>query len=351
MKETSPNRVIYFDLLRIAATFAVVVLHISASRFSKLDYASFQWNVQNVYNGISRWGVGIFVMISGALFLKEDIPLKKLYRKYILRIALSFIFWSFLYSLLFNLIPGSSVKDFLKGIVKGHNHLWFLYMIAGMYMIVPFLRKIIVDEKLTRYFLMIGLIFAFIIPQAISIIRVFSEEYGTLAQTVVDNMHLHFVLGFSVYFVLGYYLSQETIPPKLERTILILGMFGLVTTVLGNAVMADHFKNPTEFFYANNTVNVLLEVVGVFILFKKLFGNVHLSESMERKICALSKYSFGAYLIHPAVKRYLDKTIHMSAAAFNPIFSIPLTALVVFIISYALSAILNRIPVVKKYLV
>lgn len=351
MKELPRNRVVYFDLLRIAATFVVMVIHICASNFSKLDYTSLQWNVQNLFDGISRWGVGIFVMISGALFLKADIPLNKLYRKYIFRIAVSFLFWSILYSVVFDLIPGRGMNYFVGDLIKGYYHLWFLYMIAGLYIIVPFLKKIIVDDKLTKYFLIIGFIFAFIIPEAISIIRTISEEYGKLAQSAIDKANLHFVLGFSVYFILGYYFSKETISSKTEKTIFSLGVIGFLVTVLGNVVMAQYKKKPVDIFFGNNTVNVLFEVAAVFVLFKKLFANVHFSESMEKKIARLSKYSFGAYLVHAAVITILDETIHLNATRFNPFISIPLTAIVVFILSFAASWILNRIPVVKKYLV
>ena len=66
------QRVIYLDYLRIAATFCVVVLHISGQNWYTTSVNSFEWNVLNFYDSIVRWVVPIFVMISGALFLDNE---------------------------------------------------------------------------------------------------------------------------------------------------------------------------------------------------------------------------------------------------------------------------------------
>ena len=88
------NRIVYFDYLRIIAIFAVIVLHIAAHNWHGTDVNSFEWQMFNIYDSIVRWGVPVFVMISGALFLGKDISIKKLYNKHIFRIFLSLIIWS-----------------------------------------------------------------------------------------------------------------------------------------------------------------------------------------------------------------------------------------------------------------
>ena len=74
--------ILYFDLLRILATFAVIFLHVSACGFGR-DYLSCNWIVSVVYDGMVRWCVPIFVMLSGALFLdmKKKITLESLIKK------------------------------------------------------------------------------------------------------------------------------------------------------------------------------------------------------------------------------------------------------------------------------
>jgi surface polysaccharide O-acyltransferase-like enzyme len=41
------NRNIYIDLLRIVATFGVIVLHVSASKWYDTSVTSFNWQVMN----------------------------------------------------------------------------------------------------------------------------------------------------------------------------------------------------------------------------------------------------------------------------------------------------------------
>ena len=74
--------------------------HVAAYSFKEVDVNTFEWNAINVYSGLARFAVPIFVMISGALFLdpKKDIPIRKIYSKYILRIVIAFVFWSVVYA-------------------------------------------------------------------------------------------------------------------------------------------------------------------------------------------------------------------------------------------------------------
>lgn len=155
-------------------------------------YETYEWNMMNFYDSISRWGVPILVMISGSLFLSRDISLERLYKKNILKLVIVFIIWSLCYSSIFNIIVSYSLKNFISAFIKGHYHLWFLYMIIGLYMITPFLRKIIEDERMTRYFLLLAFVFSVIIPEITSVINVFSEEYGEWVERVVNQAHIKF---------------------------------------------------------------------------------------------------------------------------------------------------------------
>ncbi len=65
----------------------------------------------------------------------------------------------------------------------------------------------------------------------------------------------------------------------------------------------------------------------------------------------LSKYSFGAYLFHLFVINWLELRFGLNTLSFNPVLSVTLITLIVFIISFAVSAVLNKIPFVKKYIV
>ncbi len=51
------GRTIYFDFLRVMATFAVVVLHVSAQKYYAVEVETWEWQIFNVYDSIVRWAV------------------------------------------------------------------------------------------------------------------------------------------------------------------------------------------------------------------------------------------------------------------------------------------------------
>ena len=86
--ENSNKRIVYADLLRIIATFAVIVLHVSASKWYDTPVKDFNWQIYNLYDSLVRWSVPIFVMLSGMFFLNPEkfIPTSNIIKKYIFRI-------------------------------------------------------------------------------------------------------------------------------------------------------------------------------------------------------------------------------------------------------------------------
>ena len=107
-------------------------------------------------------------------------------------------------------------------------------------------------------------------------------------------------------------------------------------------------QSALENYYGPWRVNVLFESVAVYTWFKYKKYKI---KKWNAFVVKLSKYSFGAYLIHAFVIERLDTFFGLNSLSFNPIFSIVLISILVFIISFVISAILNNIPVLKKYIV
>lgn len=317
---------------------------IAALGWYATDLHSFEWQVFNFWHGSAvTWAVPVFVMISGALFLSRDIPIRKIYGKYIFRILTAFLFWSFVYALgdyaVRRDISGAAVR-----FIKGSAHLWFMFMIAGLYAVQPLLRKIAESEILTKYFLVIAFLFTFLFPEAVKIISLFSEEFSKLADGVINSFWIKITAGYSGYFLLGYFLNNAQISRRAERIIYFLGIMSVIAGVLLSVIDSVAANKESGFFYGNLTVNNLFESIAVFIFFREKFNYP------SRIIRALSQYSFGAYLVHPAFIGIIV-SFCISPLAFSPVFSVPVIALIVFVISFGISAILNHIPVLKKYIV
>ena len=260
MSDTKGKRIIYLDYLRIIATVAIIILHVAAENFYKRPVTSYEWNVFNFFDGIVRWGVPMFAMISGALFLDNSKPIKikTLYTKNIVRIITAFAFWSLVYAIF---SPDerlywdgmSKLRYIAKNFVTGHFHMWFLFMIVGMYIIVPILRKITESEKITEYFLIVSFLFTFLIPALLKIpaLSYISKIYGKVT--------FHFTLGYSSYFVLGYYLMKKDFSKLWRYVIYVLGILGFAVTVILTAVLSWQGKRVvTDYTYEYFTINVLM---------------------------------------------------------------------------------------------
>lgn len=342
------SRTVYLDYLRIFATFSVVVLHVSAQNWGSTDVAGFNWQVFNAFDSIVRWGVPVFLMISGALFLNRDISTKKLYSKYIFRMSVSFVVWSVIYAL-FN---GGQTKDKLIAAIKGHYHMWFILMIIGVYMCVPLIKPIVENNQKCKYYLILALIFAIVIPQVNTLINDFGSDILINGMFLLNNnakvMQAYMVLGYVGYFVLGYYVNKIDLNKSGRRHIYILGLVGFATTIVLTLSVSLKAGEANENYYLPFTVNVLLEALAVFTWFKhRKYNHERINFFVQR----LSKYSFGAYLVHALVLELLKQITGLNTLSFNPILSVCCISVLVFVLSFAISGVLNHIPVVKKYMV
>ncbi len=340
------NRTVYIDYLRVFATFAVMFLHISGQNFRISDVNGFTWQVFNFFDGIVRWAVPVFVMISGSLFLSRDVPIKKLYLKYILRLAVSYVVWSMIYAC----FESGSLLHRLSIAVKGHYHLWFIPMLIGLYMCIPVIKAIVKSDSLTKYYLGLALLFSFIIPELITLARDFGSG-GVIVgansvSKVISNMNLQLIACFPAYFILGYYMSKTDMSKHI-RVLYLLGLAGFFCTVLLTRLASLKIQNSNTNYYGNSTLNVCLEAVFVFTCFKYRKK----SGKLDALFKTLSKYSFGAYLVHALVIEQLNKCFGLNTLSFHPVLSVPCISALVFVISFGISAVLNRIPFVNKYMV
>ena len=346
----APRRVIYFDLLRVVAIFAVVAVHLSAMHWADVDVNSRAWFAFNLYCTAGKWSVPIFVMISGALFLGRDTDIHTILKKNVARIATVFLSWSGCYALVYLVFRHAPLSVVLSEFIVGHYHLWFLYMIVGLYLLIPLLRPIVKSESLTRYFLLLAFVFTFLLPQLALFTSFVSYEASTVIRTVIMYSYCFFPLGFTVYFVGGYYLSRRNFSRREEIVLYCVGIAALLFSIIAPAALSrsQGAANPT--FYSYNDLNVLCTSVPIFVFAKQHLNFPRMGERAYTLLRKMSKYSFGVYLVHPMVIELLQ---HFGIDTFscNAFFSVPLLAVFVFAVSTLISALLNAIPLIRDYFV
>lgn len=322
--QSSENRIVYLDLLRLIATFAVVLLHVSCGGFLSFT-GDTNYYVSLVYDGLTRWCVPVFVMISGALFLRPEktVTLKGLYGKSIGRLVICYVLWSLIYYLLFSFDGNFSMRFLLHP----HFHLWFLRMLVFVYVLVPILRIIAHDEIITKYCLIVWTLY---------LILSFAGRF--------ELFRMNPVVGYSGYFLLGYYLSQKTFTKRQLILVCLLGVAGIVVTLLGTGLLSEKNLLADEQFFSYLTANVAAMAVAVFVTVKKLADKC--GNGVARFLGVIGKDLFGVYLTHALWLPLLNTPTIRSWG--SPVIMIPLIALAVFALSLALTRLMRLIPVLKK---
>lgn len=348
--ENTNKRQVYLDVLRVIACLSVVILHVSAQNWYTTDVNSFEWNTFNVYNSMVRWTVPVFVMISGALFLNKDISIEKIIKKYIFRLIIAFVFWDFFYAF-YRKINGG-LYNLIDYLLKGYYHMWFIFMIIGVYLSIPFLKLIVKEEKLIRYFLLLAFIFNYFIPTFVTVICDFAPE-GVVEKVQDSNnniggISINMIMGYASYFILGYLINEIEIPKRKRILAYVLGVIGIISTIVLCKSASIKYHNACEHYYSNFRLNVLLSSIAIFIFIKQLSLKIK-SEGVKKIIYKLSKNSFGVYMIHVYVMEKIEQN-GINTLSFNPALSVLILSVVIFIISNFVILILSRIRLFSKYI-
>lgn len=334
------------DILRVASMAAVVFLHTAAQYWSSVDIHSADWEALNFYDSLVRWAVPVFVMISGALFLDpgKDQPIRKLYTKNIPRICTIIVFWGFVYAVLYGFpaeLTAKSVRSFIKASLFGHYHMWFLFMIAGLYVVTPVLRCVTKDEVITKYFLLLGFILNIALP------FVFSLGWLTFLSDLLEKLQFHVPIGYAFYFVLGYWLGRCEVSRKVKVAGGIIAVLGFILTFVLTAYVSLKEGQASQTFYGYFSLTVFMEALGVFVLAKD--AKVEKKRS-QKTISVLSTASLGVYMVHVIVLETL-RGAGIDSMMCAPTIAVPATAALVILISFIVSVLLNKVPVVNKYCV
>ena len=349
------KRIEYLDLLRILATFAVILLHVAASNWQAVPLDSYAWKIFNLADSFVRWSVPIFVMISGALFLDPDrtVHIRSLFKKNILRMVIAYLFWSAVYAA-GGLLGGGSLKGAVLAFVQGHYHLWFLLMIILLYAMVPLLRRITASRRATEYFLVLSIGVTYLLPGIFHLLGCLRLPHTTdlLAsmKTAFDFFRASMGFGYLPYFVLGHYLAKYEIGSLWRKIFYLLGLWGMIGTML----LTDWYSNVQgvayQGFYSYFDINVGLAAAGIFLFFKYVVGKRPLKGRMGKLVFHLSDCSFGIFLVHAFVIKVLEAYLGLNTLAFDPILSVLSISVLTALISYGISALLHRIPWVSKYI-
>lgn len=291
-------------------------------------------------NGLAFWPVPLFMMITGFLLLsKQPMDYNKAFC-YFKRIAILLCLFGTLFasmelffktkSLTLDLFVNSFV-DMIQG--NTWNHLWYLYMLLGIYLILPIFSWKNTPPHSRQLLILLLIIFFF----------------TSILPCVKQNIGIVFPLSsvYVGYLLLGYFLSIEKVKDwcsyylKDECCILVI-LFLFVLVVIEYAFdIRFRFSGYTSPF-------TVMQVTLMFIMAMR-------RRKMIDKICCnpfvknFNRCSLGIYIIHMVWINLIIKMLHINIMGLN-ILMILMTSLAIVILSWMSVNVLIRLPILKKYI-
>ena len=320
----------------------MIWLHISGTVWGNQDLFNVTES-QNIFYAINYytmyWAVPGFIMITGSLHLsKTDLPLKQFYRKYLLRTLIVLFVFGYGYSLLMEYSElGRNPKVFLNAILdvftfNTFSHMWYLYELIGIYLLLPFIKKVTDKLSLREFEVLLTVLFLFdyLLPFIGSIVR---EEIGFYIQ-----------ISFSIfYLLLGYYLRKY----RVIKTAICIFLAILALTAIG--LIAYFNPNPRSDLINYHSPLVAVSSACIFCVFHN--GELILNRIVHNRIVRwVEMYSFGIYLIHPLFIQILYRIFKITPDFFfgNCILGCGIIFFIVTALSLITSRIMKSIPVLKR---
>lgn len=320
------ERIAWVDLLKVVACFLVVFSHNCDPYVAVFDSDRSSF-LAGVFSGsLTRSSVPLFVMMTGVLLLPVTRTMPQFYRRRIGRILPPLIFWSvalpLFYWLYINHVspsanPAISPSDYTfpetvrraATFIFNFNYtttpLWYLYMLVGLYLIIPVLNAWLVQarKKDLQLFLSVWF-FTLFIPY----IKMFAPalgyegNYGNMGIFGVCDWNeygaFHYISWFTGYLVLAYYLVKYPLKLSLAKTLL----YGIPLFLTGYAITSFGFVELQRYYPGNYAyleiiwfftgINVFMMTLPVFVIIQKL------PVRPNRWLARTASLTFGIYLCH-----------------------------------------------------
>ena len=339
------NYIVWLDNAKIFSIFAVIVGHVTSSFMASNTIGSNIWWYGDIYRSMINWCVPVFVMVSGALLLdpkkKEDYV--TFYKKRLSKILIPLLFWTVFYTLLvlktgyFGDYHVPTIRELVMHLLTGtpYYHMWFLYMIIGLYLFTPFFRKIV--ENTTRKELKLLVIISFIIAMistAYSILFLGADK-----RVLFTNQFLPYI----PFFFAGYLINTSDYKPQKWGLWLVIAISVVLTAMGCYYVESVSGINNGEYFHEALSIIVVPLSFSVMLVLKSWDKSI-LNIQFTKKLASLT---FGIYLIHPIFLLgilWFVQGLH----SIHPIILIPLLALAAYIASVVTAWVISKVPVLNR---
>lgn len=331
------NRLYWIDVIRIIAIILIIFMH------SPIPDSGTPGFVLSGLSFLTGPGIGLFLMISGALLLGTELNTSDFLKRRFGKVVWPTLIWTAIYLAEKVAVGEISISQIVRGIfsipfsVQGHGMLWFMYTLAGLYLLTPILSKWLkgaIRSEVRFYLLLWGVTLLY--PYLSLLLDIDTHNTGIL----------YYFSGYVGYFILGYYLKKWVTPNSITLKIKVgcwLTIF-LCTALVGIVKIKYPDAAINDFFWYLSLPMALM-ATSYFIL----LSNVAVPNSIKPIVTKLSALSFGVYLCHILVMRsFLWNIDFIQNSGF--ILHIPIVAVLTIITSWLLSYFISKLPF-SKYII
>lgn len=337
------------DIAKIAAIVAVVTVHVTARPNEEFHVLTDQaWLATTVIETALRWCVPLFVMVSGLLLLTARTatqPPADFYRRRAARVAIPLIGWS-LFARVFNELQGIpvSLEEHIQTIYAGvpYYHLYFLYVIAGLYLICPLLARAI--SALSQRQLAITSIVALALGFLWGGVPPWLPATGS-------NAFSQFV-PFVGYFLAGCWLARVQLNRRVVPTCVAVFATLLIASTIGtNFFVSTHGLELGRYLYSYLSPPVILMSICVFLVLRALTERREARGPIRhtRALHFVGEATFGIFLIHPFLfSLWGDVPPNIPTTGHSLAWWLPATVVGLLLVSFACTVALNQIPFLRR---
>lgn len=322
------NRKVSIDILRSLIASIIVIYHILSCAVHNASYVNDEilLEVQRI-NLALEFHVPVFFMITGYLWLGDD----KLctYQNVLVNIKKFFLVLftiGFVYAIMQNFYANRNISFALiinsfKDVLNGNlwDHMWFLYAIIGMYLLLPVLKPFYTNSSIKQILIFVLLLFSF------SIIK-------PLVYSIGYKIPINIPSSSSLFYVcLGGLIAKCDLRYRMWWIILFVFSIGCLFI--------------SEQFISYSKVINSISAFSIFVFIITKFNNIQYENLRNFSDC-----TFGIYLFHPLFINIMIKVFHINPLHSYPIINCIVASFSIIVLSFAMTYILRKNYWIRKHL-
>lgn len=341
------SRALYVDVLNVLAIIGVIFLHVRTSYWHPADTP--HWWAENILSAVFAIAVPIFFMNSGRNllgFLKRDtIPV--FFRKRLTKVVVPYLLWAQLYLLFhtFYMHRGEyTPRRILATVFSGSSEVatfWYLEATIGIYLIIPVVALALAGaEKLglrpiKTVAALTGL--SFFSSTVLPLIQGYFPKF-------LAELHIPFS-GYLTYFLLGYLITNISLPRFVRWASYLLGAAGLASFIFIAGGYMLRFNPHASLWNGYLSLGTVCFAAAVYIAAHNTNWNF-IPQLAANFITKLSALTFGVFLIHLMLIDVLGRIAPVQSFS-----EVLVRTLIVWLLSLVLTWLLRLLKPIRNWII